>query len=282
MEIICEDRQGSKVTFGYFPPCWISSVDGLGSDFNVYTAKSTGQDGENYNGSDAELRNIVIVLDIAKTDFLVQRNLLYSFFQPRSAGVLYYYDGDESKKIKYYTEKVTPSGTDNDAVRNLTISLICPDSVWKALEDETVSMAKVEGDITFPVEPAAEFTVSHRNADVMAAVDNASNAARGLTITFEADGEVETPTMIEVTRQEKLQIGLTLHAGDVLTVTTGVNNKRVLLTSGGVTTNVNSKWVFGSTWLQAEPGSNVFRYTADSGEDSLSAVIRSTPAYWGA
>lgn len=282
MKIICKNNAGDQIAFGWFDPLWIASVDGLGADYNIYTSKSTGQDGENYDGSDAKLRNIVIVLDVAKSNFQTQRNLLYSFFEPRSAGTLYYYEEDESRKIGYYVEKVEPGGADNDTIRTLTVSLICPDPIWKALDDETVSMAQVEGDIEFPMELAKEFTVSHRNDNVMSTIDNDSNAARGLTITFEASGTVTNPAMIEATRQERLQVNATMHSGDILIITTGTNNKRVQLTSDGVTTNINNLWVYGSTWLQAEPGQNIYRYTAESGEDSLSATIRSTPAYWGA
>ena len=42
-----------------------------------------------------------------------------------------------------------------------------------------------------------------------------------------------------------------------------------MLKSDGVEKGANNMWVFGSTWLQAEPGSNVFRYDAESGVDNL-------------
>ena len=151
MKIICENSKGEKSTFGWFPPLWLASVDGLGTDYNVYTSKNSGQDGENYNGSDAKMRNILIALDVDKADFLAQRNRLYSFFQPRSSGVLYYYEGDEAKKIAYYVEKVEPGGTDNDPTRTLTISLICPDPKFYALEDQLTQLAVWQGKITFPL-----------------------------------------------------------------------------------------------------------------------------------
>lgn len=280
--IICRDRAGNTTEFSYDGfPLRLAGTDGFAAaKYTVNTAQSTGQDGETYLSSTADKRNPVITLDIL-ADYWNQRDLLYSFFQPRSEGTVFYFEDDSpGRRAGYYVESV--DAEESGKTRQATISLICPDPVWKALEDEVVSMAQVVGDIEFPTELATEFTVSHRNESVMATIDNDSNAARGLTITFEASGAVTNPALIEATRQERLQVNVTMHSGDILTITTGTGNKRAQLTSDGVTTNVNNLWVYGSTWLQAEPGRNIYRYTADSGEDSLSATIRSTPAYWGA
>lgn len=280
--IVCKPADGTTIEFTYEgTPLRLSGTDGFAqAAYTVNTAQSTGQDGETYLSSTANKRNPVITAEILG-DYQAQRDLLYSFFQPRSEGTVYYYEDDSiGRKADYYVESIDVE--ESGKIRQATISLICPDPVWKALEDEVVSMAQVVGDIEFPEEITDEFTVSHRNESVMATIDNDSNAARGLTITFEASGAVTNPALIEVTRQERLQVNITMHSGDIITITTGAGNKRVQLTSDGVTTNVNNLWVYGSTWLQAEPGRNIYRYTADSGEDSLSATIRSTPAYWGA
>lgn len=280
--IVCKSADGTTIEFTYEgTPLRLSGTDGFAqASYTVNTAQSTGQDGETYLSSTANKRNPVITAEILG-DYQAQRDLLYSFFQPRSEGTVFYYEDDSTgRKADYYVESIDVE--ESGKIRQATISLICPDPIWKALEDEVASMAQVVGDIEFPAELAEEFTVSHRNESVMATIDNNSNAARGLTITFEASGAVTNPALIEVTRQERLRVNVTLHSGDILTITTGVGNKRVQLNSDGVTTNVNNLWVYGSAWLQAEPGRNIYRYTADSGEDSLSATIRSTPAYWGA
>lgn len=280
--IMCQDSSGNIMEFTYDgAPLRLADTDGFSAAaYTVNTAQSTGQDGETYLSSTANKRNPVITVEIL-SDYRAQRDRLYSFFQPRSEGTVFYYEDDSpGRKAGYYVESIDVE--ESGPVRQAVVSLICPDPVWKALEDESVSMAQLVGDIEFPEELDEEFTVSHRNENVMAVIPNDSNAARGLTIIFEASGEVTNPALIEATRQERLEVNVTLHSGDVLTVTTGPNNKRVLLTSGGVTSNVNNRWVYGSTWLQAEPGRNIYRYTAESGEAALSATIRSTPAYWGA
>lgn len=282
LRLVCQNGSESLI-FAYDWPLWITDLDGVtSSEFEVNTAKLSSQDGELYESSQAAKRTIVITAACRAQDleFEQRRAEVLAFFPPRSEGTLYFYEGAAARKIAYQVKSVRFDASGQ--YRELQVQLICPDPVWKALEDESVSMAQLVGDIEFPAELTGEFTVSHRNENVMAIISNDSNAARGLTITFEASGEVTNPALIEATRQERLEVNVTLHSGDILTVTTGANNKRVLLTSGGVTRNVNNRWVYGSTWLQAEPGQNIYRYTAESGEASLSTTIRSTPAYWGA
>lgn len=283
MKIVCENQRGEQVTFGYSDPCWINSIDGLGSDFNVYTTKNSGQDGEDYNGSDAAKRNIVITLDIKKINFLVQRNLLYSFFQKDSLGTLYYYEDDVAKKIGYYVEKVTPSGTDNDMVRHLAISLICPDPKFYDLSEEITTLAMWEGLIEFDAEITEEpFELTQKVSTLIGNVYNESNVTEGLTIRFTATGDVTNPSLYDVNRQLMMKINLSMHSGDVVTVTTAAGNKRVMLNSGGVITNINNLMAYPPVWLQAYQGDNLYRYNADSGIDNLSVDISHTQAYWGA
>ncbi len=282
MKIVCKNQSGDQITFGWFDPLWVSSIDGLGTDYDVYTSKNSGQDGENYNGSDAKLRNIVITLDVKKADYQVQRNRLYSFFQPRAPGVFYYYEGDESRKITYYVEKVEPGGDDNDQVRTLTVSLICPDPKFYALDDQLTQLAVWQGCIRFPLRITDPFVVTKKVNTLIGNVHNPSAVPMGLTVTFRASGTVVNPSLYDVNRHELMQINMTMHAGDVIVITTGDGRKRVKLISGGVTTNINNKMLYPPKWLQACQGDNLYRYNAESGIDSLSVTIKSTQAYWGA
>lgn len=282
MKIVCENSNGQQLAMGWFPPLWIASVDGLGTEYNVYTSKNSGQDGENYNGSDAKMRNIVITLDVKKSNFQAQRNRLYSFFQPRAQGVLYYYEGDESRKIAYQVEKVEPGGTDNDEVRTLMVSLICPDPKFYALEEQLTQLATWQGKITWPLRLHNPFVVTTKINTLIGNVYNPSTVPMGLTIKFMASGTVVNPSLYDINRQELMQINTTMHAGDIIIVTTGDGNKRVRLISGGVTTNINNKMKYPPKWLKAYQGDNLFRYNADEGIDNLSVSILSTQAYWGA
>ena len=268
------------MTFSRTPRMWIESISGLGADYEVTTSKNSGQDGENYTGATASKRNIVIVLDVPKRRMDTAKDRMYSFFQPRSIGILYYYSGDIARKTRYYVESIEPE--ESGLVRTITISLICPDPKFYALTDDLTELAVWEGMIEWPLEIIEPFEVTRKINSLIGNVYNPSAVPMGLTVTFRASGAVVNPSLYDVNRQQLMQVNTTMHAGDQIVITTGDGNKRVKLVSGGVTTNINNMMQYPPHWLQAQQGDNLYRYNADEGIDNLSVNIVSTEAYWGA
>jgi len=277
IKIVCKNQRGEKFTFARTPRMWIESISGLGADYEVTTSKNSGQDGENYTGATASKRNIVIVLDVPKKYMDAAKNKMYSFFQPRSAGTLYYND---LKKIQYYVESVEPS--EEGRVRTLTLSLICPDPKFYALEGDLTQRAVWQGCIRFPLRIVNPFHVTEKVNTLIGNVHNGSAVPMGLTVKFMASGTVENPSLYDVNRHELMKIDTTMYSGDEIIITTGDGNKRVKLISGGVMANINNLMAYPPKWLKAYQWDNLFRYNADSGIDSLSVSILSTQAYWGA
>lgn len=288
MVLICDNGKEEKLRFGNTAPFWLVSVSGLGSDFNVYTSKNSGQDGENYNGSDAQKRNIVLTLELSLRDYEKQLEKLYCFFQKDLPGTLTY-AGGESRKIRYYVEKVEPetetflpTGSSPYETRNVTVSLICPDPKWYALEDRLTQLAVWQGGIRFPLRVVNPFKATEKVNTLIGNVRNDSSVPMGLTVTFRASGTVVNPSLYDINRRELMQVNTAMRAGDVIVITTGDGNKRVRLVSGGITTNINNLMAYPPRWLKAYQGDNLFRYNADKEIDNLSVSILSTQAYWGA
>jgi len=283
VKIVCE-RAGRSVTFAHALPYWLKEVDGIGvSDFDVATEKAAWQDGEIYKGATANKRNIVIKATVVPPDRRTHdqiREEFFSLFALREPGTLYFYDGERSRKILYQTESCEFEM--DGPFRVVTISLLCPDPMFKAVYEDAVDIAEVHGLIEWPLELEAQFEVAIRNDTKMATISNNSSISRGLTATFTATGEVVNPKLVEVNRQTSFRILTTLHAGDVLVVTTGPGEKRVKLIRDYAESNINHLWEFGGTWLQVEPGENVYTYTADSGADAVAVTLSSTPRYLGA
>lgn len=283
MKIICENSNGDQFVFafdGY--PLLLTDTDGLDTiKYDVKTTQNSGQDGETFNGAMAEKRNIVLTAEIL-ANYQQQRDQLYNFFQPRTCGVIYWINDEESgsRKAYYYAEQVMVA--ESGVSRTATISLICPDPKWYALTDQLTELAVWQGLIEFPLEITSPFEVTSKINTLIGNVHNDSAVPLGLTVRFAATGEVINPSLYDVNRQQLMQISTTMHAGDVITVTTADGNKRVQLTSGGVTSNINNFMLYPPVWLKAYQGDNLFRYNADSGIDNLSVSILSTQAYWGA
>ena len=279
--IVCENQYGETIEFAYDGnPLRLSDMSGFSeADYTVNTSKNSGQDGEIYNGATANKRNPIITAEIF-SDYQAQRSRLYSFFQPRSVGTVYYYEDDVGKKAQYYVEKLDIE--ESGAVRAATLSLVCPDPKFYALDDQLTQLAGWRGKITFPLRLSNPFTVTEKINTLIGNVHNDSAVSMGLTVKFTATGTVVNPSLYDVNRHELMQINTTMHAGYIIIITTGDGNKRVKLVSGGVTTNINNLMLYPPKWLQAYQGDNLYRYNADSGIDSLSVSILSTQAYWGA
>ena len=281
--VVCENARGEKIRFpDENSPISIISFDGFGSmEFDVKTSQNSGQDGESWNNSTAEKRNLTITFDI-QDDYQHQRDRLHSFFQPRSWGTVYYYEteGGEGRKARYQVESLQIA--DYGVSRTGTLSLICPDPKWYALDNQLTELAVWEGLIEWPLEIVEPFEVTRKINSLIGNVYNPSPVPMGLTVTFRASGTVVNPSLYDVNRQELMQVNTTMHAGDQIVITTGEGNKRVKLISGGVTSNINNLMAYPPHWLQAQQGDNLYRYNADSGIDALSVSILSTQAYWGA
>lgn len=278
------ERDGKTITIGHTRPYWLEKVEGVARlEVDVESERATDQDGEVYKGAQAQKRNIVVEFSIIPPegkDHAAIRDEFFAFFVPRATGTLYVYEGKTARKIDYKVEDVE---IEQDGIfRKGNLSLICPDPKFKALEDDSDTIAQTMGLIEWPLELPEEFEVGRRSDVLMVTVDNDSSVARGMTITFRASGEVENPGMVEVGRQQSFTILTTMSAGDVIVVTTAQGNKRVKLINSEGETNINNLWKFGGTWLQVEPGTNVFTVKADSDVGPLEVTIASTPAYWGA
>jgi hypothetical protein len=70
--------------------------------------------------------------------------------------------------------------------------------------------------------------------------------------------------------------------GDVLVITTGINNKHIRLTRGGVTTEVNEYMTEDSEFIQLMYGNNNIAYDASEGEEFMAVDIKYSYEYEGA
>jgi len=283
IKIVCENSQNTRLNLiDDSSPIDVISLDGFSeTDYTITTSKNSGQDGETYTGATADKRNLVITGDIVG-DFRRNRDKLYSFFQPRSEGVIYYYedDTDAGREAAYYVESIK---IDNyGVIRGCTISLICPDPLFYDLDEELLQLATWQGRIIFPLYIVDPFVVTEKVSTLIGAIYNASNVTQGITVKFRASGAVTNPSLYDVNRHNKMQINTTMLDGDQIVITTGQNDKRVQLVSGGVTTSINNLMAYPLVWLQAYPGDNLFRYDAESGIDNLNVSILRRRAYWGA
>lgn len=292
--ITCTNKTTNQsITFGEdkFAPFFLATADGLyESRNNLYVSNNTMTDGGTYQGSVAKVRNIVLyVMDNPQSDNFIynqyNRDLLYSLFRKGEEGTLIYTENGESRKIDYFSESVKRA---NKGSRLFSISLICPNPMFKDKTEHNVSMANWVDGFEFIhefIEEGEEFSYRSSVRLVNIVNDIAANNI-GLTIKITASGIVSNPSITHVETEKSINIGsnakpFTMERGDVLIITTGVNNKHVRLTSGNVTTEVNEYLTEDSEFIQLMFGDNNIAYDADSGEEYMIVEIKYSYEYEG-
>lgn len=267
--------------FTYAWPLWLVSADGLTeSGFNVTTASFGDADGALFTGAAAKPRNIVLTAKF-QSDYESTRQRLFAFFQPREKGTLLFSENGQVRKIAYYPESVEFGFAGR--LRTVTISLLCPDPLFEDANPTVVLMSGYEPTLTFPFVYGEPVQVARRVQEQIVTIHNPTSITTGLHITFSTRSQVSRPGMEELNRQQSFTLPMDLTGNNTsVIVTTGRGEKQVLPQdplAGGKSKNF---WNKGDTWLQLEPGDNVFRYTAADRLEELLVTISYSLKYWGA
>lgn len=278
--ITCTNDNGVSVTFGEtgFTPFLLVAAEGCYEvSNNVTISENTMTDGGAYQGSVAKIRNIVLTLKDYGNN-VYNRNLIDALFKAGTAGTLVFKEDENQRKIEYYVESVNSSG--EFGARNYTVSLLCPDPFFYAMNDVYITLAAWIENFEFVHEfDAGGEEFGYRSNERLKNIIN-ENAADGIgmTITVTAAGTVQNPSIIRVESNEAITIGsqttpFNMYASDVLTITTTDNDKHVYLTHNGITTEVNQYITENSSFIQLMRGDNNIGYTAAVGEDAMSVRI---------
>lgn len=286
-KVVCKNSAtGRTMTFEYGDTVFLEGVDDIGAaNFTIATSKDTGVDGETVEGESQDARHPVIRAYVL-SDYDTIRDQLDAVFQEGVDGTMEIYREDGTRRVATYR----PEGWElpfTGVVRQLTVKLLCADPKFYDPEEEYTTMASWRSMLKFPLVFHSPFTISEHVANLLATITNPSSTAQALRIVFTATGEVTNPFLIDVNRQESLQVGtvnkpFTMHNGDTITVTTALSNMHIMLTSGGVETEITNRATWPVAWLKLQPGENLYRYGALSGEQSLQVQIWHRQSYGGA
>lgn len=280
------------VHFEYdFKPFFLVSCEGVTSvQNNVVTSENTMIDGSTYQGSTTRERAIEITAQMCG-DYRENRDLLYKVFKPKATGTFIHTEDGETRTIDYKVESLEID--EKGVVRDIVVSLKCPDPFFLAQDDTVVDMAAWESLFEWEHEFKEEGEAfGERIAELIKEIPNDSAAANiGLVIIFKAVGPVVNPAIYHLETGDFVGVNITLDAGDMVMVTTGANNKAVYFLEGGDVSRFDSNksfenefkkyaeevnWMLDedSEFMQLGHGTNTLRYTAGTGVDYLDVSIR--------
>lgn len=283
--ITCE-RGDTALIFGEDPssPFFLQDADGLFTmESEVTITSNTLSDGGTYQSSLIKPRAITLTVISRGTDNQVlTRNAFFTLFQPKMPGRLSVHDVDggsiQTRIIDYYVESVISDGL--NSMRTYTISLKCPDPYYYDPEDEFVRMATWASGFKFAhaFTSAGEELGARLKAKSMNIRNDTGADATGLTVEIAVKGSATNPSITRVESGERIKLGtslktLTLNYGDLITITTGQNNKHTYLTRGGVKKEINQYLTSDSVFFTLHSGDNTIGYDADTGIDSLSVTV---------
>lgn len=280
--IICSNTAGEELQFASDLSGWlITDVEGIYRvNANNYTADNAMVDGATWFGASLPLRNIVITAAELTADHQAAREKLYAFFRPRTLGTLLYSEDGESRQIDYYVESVeiTTSGR----LRQATLSLICPNPLFYAEQDEVHILAGWLPGFTFehtfqsPNEPNM---FGSRQSDEIAIADTASDNI-GVTIRAKSWRDVDNLTITHTSPSgeiKSLKLQQRLKRLQTLVITTGVNNKHVYLDGKEDNTIITTD----SEFFTLSKGVNRIVCKATSGTDDIDVTLSFRPTFMG-
>lgn len=274
--IVCENSYGYKLEFAYSFPFFLSDLDGI-HDYsgNVASIQSAFGVGVSYVGTSINSRNIKLVIAIRDDDMLqIRRDQIHNIFPLKDRGTFYYYEGDLERKINYYVESVEP--TRNTNIVYFSISLICPSPYFMDSTETIATLHNWDKRLTFPLQIPEGIGIEFgsKNESTAIEIENNSHIDYGLTISFEANGTVENPSLKNTYNGDEMKLNYTMEIGDRIIITTYNNEKTItLINTQGIEEDITNSLVFGTKFLQAVNGSNRFISNADSGLSNLDVSI---------
>ena len=240
----------------------VKSIDGLlPPAVDVNTSTGTG-DGEIYNYSRMQKRNIVITLRLMG-DIETNRQQLYRMFPTKTACTVYYKNRNRNVRIVGYVELL--DGTIFTDKEEIQISIVCPKSYFENLNTLQAELSKVMKLFEFPfsIEVNDPIPLSEIRGLSLCTLVNGGDVPCGCIITIEISGEVQNLNIYNTATQQYFALDYTFQADDIITINTkSGKEKSVSLFRDGETVNLLNYMKAGSSWIQLATGANDLTFTA--------------------
>lgn len=245
------------------------------------TSQGFDQDGASLLNSyvqprDMEIKGQIIAATTSQMQAL--RDKLLNVFIPKKDITITHYYGGKNRVITARVEQ-TPDFdfTNVSVIQEYTVSLTATEPYWRDENETLIQIANISGGFHFPlIIPVDEGIIfGLKSASLIADVFNRSSIKVGMRIIFQAAGHVKNPQLFDVKKRTFIRILCEIEAGDQVVIETGAN-KTVTLIKGGVAEDYMGHIDLaggGNTFLELDPGDNLFRYSAEAGEDLLETKI---------
>lgn len=258
----------------------IEGLNPVGATINTH--KIGVSDGEHYNSSYVNMRNIVlyIVPRYRSNDIETNRLFLYRYFRPKHKVRLYFKHDSRDVFIDGYVETVEISLYSQ--LEQFQISVICPQPYFLDISTAQGNFTQIENLFEFPFlieQEGIEFSRFGQIDDIY--IINNGEVETGVIISLYAFGSV-SGIELYLNDTQYFKLGdLSLEIGDTLTINTNKGEKSVTLLRNGVKINCINYVSKGSTWFTLDIGENKISKIIGSGMESVNIDINYYIKYIG-
>ena len=270
-----ETENGQKLELTQNSEYDVINIEGLnpvGATINTY--KIGVSDGEHYNSSYVNMRNIVlyIVPKNKSNDIETNRLALYKYFRPKHKIRLYFQHDSRDVFIDGYVETVEISLYSQ--LEQFQISVICPQPYFLDISTAQGDFSQIENLFEFPFaieEEGIEFSRFGQIDDIY--INNDGEVETGLIISLYAFGSA-SGIELYLNDTQYFKLGdLSLETGDILTINTNKGEKSVTLLRNGTEINCINYVSKGSTWFTLDIGENKISKIIGSGMESVNIDV---------
>lgn len=283
-EIVVTNSNGDSLDFDMVNRI-VNGLDlsGLPASVNYI---ETNQGGSRYLNTRINNRSLTLEVQLRRgnqtegqMDLLRQR--MYTVFNPESNPIRF--DFKDSNDKEYYLNAnsvqaplMPPNKKDNNpSFQRMLLQFVCTDPYIYEKIESRIEIATYEGGFEFDWEiPEEGDEFETRTEDLFGRIFYTGTGSDGMSIRFRARGNVVNPTFINVNTFEQIRLNFTMQTGDVIVINTYRGNRSITLIRNNTQTNIFYSFVVqDSKFLQLNPGDNLFRYQADTGEELLEVAV---------
>jgi hypothetical protein len=237
-------------------------------------------DGERFNSSRLQARNIVITLAI-NGNAEENRMALNKVVLPKRYIKVKYKNNTKDIFIEGHVESFEYDVFEDMKMR-AQASIICTDPYWKDLEESETIIKSIINLFEFPFSiPKEGIAISEILNTDECEIINQGSIETGCTMEIEFINNVLNPYIENITTGEKMIINRELTQGDVLMISTQRGNKSIKLYKNGIITNIINDLDESSQWITLTAGANRFIYGAAAGAENMQIKIKYRNLYGG-
>lgn len=256
----------------------VRGIEGLGPPkATINTTEIAMGDGSVYNSARSNSRNILLSLGFIGTPRIEDtRHLSYKYFPLKKKIKIRIETDTRISEIYGYVESNEPEiFSDKEGA---IISVLCPVPYLTSIDKDIYMFTGIDSLFEFPFsnESLTEklLLMSNIEDSNLKSIEYLGDATTGFIMRLHAIGPVVNLVIAGYSSNELVKIdhvllqsmtGMGIVAGDTIVISSIFGEKTMTLIRGGLSINILNALGESSSWLELEPGLNVFEYTATSG-----------------